>query len=221
MYVLAQSLDPADLDVLGEACAELGLTLHDCDPEAGSPDWPDVLLASLHAVAATAPGLSAAEVKGRGGYPIAVLDSVSATGVLAALSDGFALALASPLKQHRLVDSLGYLKSVTPPESTQVLTLDGRGRLHSPSKAVPVTDAEAGMLRLLAGRPGQIVPRQDIAEATGGEDVNPVSSVLKQKLLDIDSGAKILKVPHLGFRLVGTVRDLSTASPGHENGSAT
>jgi len=43
--------------------------------------------------------------------------------------------------------------------------------------------------------------------ATYREDVNKVTSVLKQKFLDIDSGAKLLKIPHLGFRLVGTVHE--------------
>jgi DNA-binding winged helix-turn-helix (wHTH) protein len=207
MYVVAGSLESADFTVLEGACAELGLAVHASDPEAGRSDWPDVILAALHRFGDGAPSPSAAEVKRRGGYPIAVLDAVSATGVLAALSEGFSLALASPLRRSRLVESLGYLKSVAPPVPSQVVTLDGHGRLGSPSKSVPVTDAESGMLRCLADRPGQIVSREELTEAADGEDANKVASVLKQKLDDVDSGAKILKVPHLGFRLVGTVQD--------------
>ncbi|MFH8367692.1 transcriptional regulator [Streptomyces sp. NPDC018031] len=208
MYVLAQSLAPADLEVLAEACAEVGLTLHDADPEAGHETPPDALLVSFHRSAAPAPeDLTVADVKGRGGYPVAVLDGISATDVLAAVSGGYSFTLASPLRRPRLVETLNYLRNVTPPENTQVLTLDGKGSLCSPSKSVPVTDAEAGLLRLLAGRSGQIVSREDLTAATGGEDVNRVTSVLKQKFLDIDSGAKLLKIPHLGFRLVGTVRE--------------
>ncbi|MFI7498572.1 transcriptional regulator [Streptomyces sp. NPDC049687] len=208
MYALAQSLTPADLEVLADACAEVGLTLRVTDPAADHAPPAGAQLVSFHRVAAARPDdPSVEELKRRGGYAVAVLDGVSATEVLAAVSRGYSFTLASPLRRARLVETLGYLKTVTPPENTQVLTLDGRGSLSSPAKSSPVTDAEAGLLRLLAGRPGQIVSREELAEATGGEDVNKVASVLKQKLLDIDSGAKLLKIPHLGFRLVGTVRE--------------
>ncbi|MFF8970316.1 transcriptional regulator [Streptomyces sp. NPDC014995] len=207
MYALAQSLTPADLEVLADACAEVGLTLHVTDPEAGHAPPPGALLVSFHRVAAARPDdLSVEELKRRGGYAVAVLDGVSATEVLAAVSRGYSFTLASPLRRPRLVETLGYLKTVTPSENTQVLTLEN-GSLSSPAKSLPVTDAEAELLRLLSGRPGQIVSREELTEATGGEDVNKVTSVLKQKFLDIDSGAKLLKIPHLGFRLVGTVRE--------------
>lgn len=207
MYALAQSLIPADLAVLTEACAEVGLPLHVTDAEAGHAPPAGALLVSFHRVAATRPGdPSAQELRRAGGYPVAVLDTVSATEVLAAVSRGFSFTLASPLRRPRLVETLSYLKNVTPPENTQVLTL-GNGALSSPAKSLPVTDAEAGLLRLLSDRSGQIVSREELTEAAGGEDVNKVTSVLKQKFLDIQSGAKLLKVPHLGFRLVGTVRE--------------
>lgn len=205
MYVLAQSLTPPDLEVLADACAEVGLTLHETAPRAEAPD---ALLVSFHRVAAApADGPPVAELGQRGGYAVAVLDGIAASAVLAAVSGGYSFTLASPLRRHRLVETLTYLKHITPPENTQVLTLDGAGSLRSPSKSAPVTGAEAGLLRLLAARPGQIVSREELTEAAGGEDVNRVTSVLKQKLLDIDSGAKLLKIPHLGFRLVGTVRE--------------
>ncbi|GGY75686.1 winged helix-turn-helix domain-containing protein [Streptomyces nitrosporeus] len=208
MYALAQSLTPEDQEVLAEACAEVGITLHVTDPEASHTAPSEGLLVSFHRVAADRPGdLSVEELKSRGGYPVAVLDGISATEVLSAVSSGFGFTLASPLKRSRLVKTLSYFKTVTPPENTQVLTLDGKGTLSSAAKSVPVTDAEAGLLRLLHDRSGQIVSREDLTEAAGGEDVNKVTSVLKQKFLDIDSGAKLLKIPHLGFRLVGTVRE--------------
>lgn len=208
MYAQAQSLTPADQEVLADACAEVGLTLRVAGAEAGDAPPAGALLVSFHRVAGARPDdPSVAELKSRGGYAVAVLDGVSATEVLAAVSSGYSFTLASPLRRARLVETLGYLKTVTPSENTQVLTLDGKGSLSSPAKSSPVTDAEAGLLRLLAGRPGQIVSREELTEATGGEDVNKVTSVLKQKLLDIDSGAKLLKIPHLGFRLVGTVHE--------------
>ncbi|MEU1185634.1 hypothetical protein ABZ464_50100 [Streptomyces sp. NPDC005820] len=208
MYALAQSLAPADLEVLADACAEVGLALRVADAETDQAAPPGARLVSFRRVAADGPdGPSVEELKRGGGYAVAVLDRISATEVLAAVSRGYGFTLASPLRRARLVETLGYLKNVTPPENTQVLTLDGRGTLSSPAKSSPVTDAEAGLLRLLAGRPGQIVSREELGEATGGEDVNKVASVLKQKFLDIDSGAKLLKIPHLGFRLVGTVRE--------------
>ncbi|MFF8814344.1 winged helix-turn-helix domain-containing protein [Streptomyces pactum] len=207
MYVLAQSLTPEDLAVLADACAEVGLTLHHSEPGSAPPDPSDALLVSFHRVGADpAGGPTAQELKEIGGYAVAVLDGIAAGAVLAAVTNGYSFTLASPLRRPRLVETLTYLKHITPPENTQVLTLDGAGSLHSPSKSTPVTDAEAGLLRMLAARPGQIVSREDLTEATGGEDVSRVTSVLKQKLLDIDSGAKLLKIPHLGFRLVGTVR---------------
>ncbi|MBA0052910.1 helix-turn-helix domain-containing protein [Streptomyces sp. AJS327] len=222
MYVLAQSVAPADLHVLGEACSETGLALHDADPEE-ERDFPDVLLASFHRVSA-ADGLTPAQVKGRGGYPIAVLDEVAATDVLRAVTDGFSFTLASPLRRERVVETLGYLKSVTPPESTQVLTLlgppvEGRLRLSSGPRDAEVSHGEAQMLRTLADRPGQIVARGELERATGEDNINRVSSVLKQKLEDIDSGAKILKVPHLGFRLVGTVREADAGTDAATDGT--
>jgi hypothetical protein len=208
MYALAQSLTAPDLEVLADACAEVGLTLHVTDPEAGHAAPPGALLVAFHRVAAARPDdLTVEDLKGRGGYVVAVLDGISATEVLAAVTRGFSFTLASPLRRSRLVETLTYLKSVTPSENTQVLTLDGKGSLSSPAKSSPVTEAEANLLRLLSDRPGQIVSREELTEATGGEDVSKVTSVLKQKLLDIDSGAKLLKIPHLGFRLVGTVRE--------------
>ncbi|MGO1050097.1 winged helix-turn-helix domain-containing protein [Crossiella sp. CA198] len=206
MYVLAGTLAAADLAVVTEACAELGLAVHQADPEAAGARVADVMLCALHRTAGEAVEPSPAEVRRRGGYPIAVLESVSATGVLGALTDGYAFALATPLRRPRVVATLGYLKSVAPPEPAQRLTLSP-GLLCSPSRQAPVSAAEAGLLRTLAGKPGQIVSRTELNVATGGEDVNVVVSVLRQKLADIDSGAKILKVPHLGFRLVGTVED--------------
>lgn len=208
MYALAQSLAPADLEVLADACAEVGLTLAVTDPETADAAPPGARLVAFHRIAAAGPDEPAVEeLKRGGGYAIAVLDRVAATEVLAAVSRGYSFTLASPLRRERLVETLGYLKNVTPPENTQVLTLDGRGTLSSPAKSAPVTEAEAGLLRLLADRPGQIVSREELGRAAGGEDVNKVTSVLKQKFLDIDSGAKLLKIPHLGFRLVGTVRE--------------
>ncbi|MFM9607188.1 winged helix-turn-helix domain-containing protein [Streptomyces niveiscabiei] len=207
MYALAQSLTPADLEVLAEACAEVGLALHVTDPATGHAPPPGAQLVSFTRVAAARPDdLSVADLKSRGGYAVAVLDSVSATEVLAAVTAGYGFTLASPLRRSRLVETLSYLKTVTPSENTQVLTL-ANGSLNSAAKSLPVTDAEAGLLRLLSDRPGQIVSREELTQATGGEDVNKVTSVLKQKFLDIDSGAKLLKIPHLGFRLVGTVRE--------------
>ncbi|MEU5977731.1 hypothetical protein [Streptomyces sp. NPDC047315] len=206
MYVLAQSLTPPDLAVLTEACAELGITLRESAPDERRFEAPDELLVAFHRVAGPGPDEpSVADLKELGGYAVAVLDRISATDVLAAVSSGYGFTLASPLRRPRLVETLTYLRTVTPPENTQVLTLDGQGSLWSAAKSVPVTDAEAGLLRLLSDRPGQIVSREDLTRAALGEDVNRVTSVLKQKLLDIESGAKLLKVPHLGFRLVGTV----------------
>ncbi|WHT23236.1 helix-turn-helix domain-containing protein [Crossiella sp. CA-258035] len=202
MYVLAGTLAAADLAVVTDACAELGLAVHHDDHEVAD----DVMLCALHRTGGEAVEPSPAEVRRRGGYPIAVLDSVSATGVLGALTEGYAFALATPLRRPRVVAALGYLKSVAPPEPAQRLTL-APGLLRSPSRQTPVTAAEAGLLRALANKPGQIVSRTELAGAAGDEDVNAVVSVLRRKLADIDSGAKILKVPHLGFRLVGTVED--------------
>lgn len=212
VHIVALSLEPANLAVLDQACTELRMTLYAAASPLPEAFQLDVVLAVFCEFGDRQPGPPPEEVYSHDTYPIAVLPSVSATGVLATLTQGWAFALASPLRAQRLVQCLSYLRDVAPPRAAQVLVLDTAGTLSSPWGSVQVTSAESYLLSRLASRDSQIVPREDLAEAAD-EDVLRVASTLKGKLADIRSGAKILKVPHLGYRLVGTVRHQASSLP--------
>lgn len=83
--------------------------------------------------------------------------------------------------------------------------LDETGALTAPSASVRLPHAEARAPRALADRGAVIGPGPDLLRLTG-EDPCDVIESLRARFREVVSGAQILKVPHMGFRLVGDVR---------------
>ena len=108
------------------------------------------------------------------------------------------------LSLNRVTSFLSYLRSVAAPPGAQTLTVDAEV-LSSPSSSVALSSEEAAALRLFGEHPGRIVSRDALAEAAGADPLRLLTS-LRDKFAEIGSGAQILKVPHMGYRLVGTVR---------------
>ncbi|MEU5278070.1 hypothetical protein [Streptomyces asoensis] len=209
MYVLTQGLAAPEATSLREACERTGLPLK----EPAAHEWRDLsahvaddLLVAFVAAGADGtapPGLSG--ITRDGAYAVLVQPAPSAKGTLAAVRSGAGFVMAAPLGVERLVSFLTYLRDVAAPASAQILDLDETGELTTPSASVRLSDAEAAALRALADRRAVIVPRPDLLRLTG-EDPRDVVESLRARFREVGSGAQILKVPHMGFRLVGEVR---------------
>lgn len=201
VHVLTTSVSSPDLDLLAAACASSGLSL--VHSPGGSARLGDDLLAVFYRAGAEATP-APTDVRARGVHTVLVTPTPSATGTFAALGQGFSFILASPLSLDRVTSFLSYLRSVAAPPATQTLTVDAEV-LSSPSSSVTLSSEEAAALRLFGEHPGRIVSRDALAEAAGADPLRLLTS-LRDKFAEIGSGAQILKVPHMGYRLVGTVR---------------
>ncbi|MGV9557753.1 hypothetical protein [Streptomyces sp. NPDC003401] len=214
MYVLTRGLAAPEAARLREACERTGLPLK--EPEAQDPRGTaehvrdDLLVAFVAAEADGSAPLEVREITRDGAYAVLVQPAPSARGTLAAVRSGAGFVMAAPLGVERLVSFLTYLRDVAAPASAQVLDLDESGVLTTPSASVRLTGAEAGALRALAERRAVIVSRPDLLRLTG-EDPRDVIEALRARFREVGSGAQILKVPHMGFRLVGEVRLKATA----------
>lgn len=230
MYVLSASLDPADVASLEQACARTRIGLRVTDPREPEPteldlrvpettelDPPEpdprepepVFGEDLLAVFYRGDGAPPAEytaARRAGVHTVEVQSRASALATLAAVRGGCGFVLASPLGVDRLTKFLDYLAKVAAPPGAQVLTLADDGTLTTPSGAVRLDPAEATTLRLLGERPDGIVSREQITSASGGLDPLLLVAELRRRFDAVGSGAQILKVPHMGFRLVGRVR---------------
>ncbi|AYN40332.1 hypothetical protein D9753_17060 [Streptomyces dangxiongensis] len=210
MYVLSWGLEPADLSALEEACEQAGLPLEAPAVDAGGPAGhrrDDLLVAFTGAHGPADPR----EITRDGAYVVTVQSAPDAAGTLRAVRAGSSFLMASPLREERLRSFLTYLRDVAAPTATQVLDLDDSGLLATPSASVRLTGAEAKALRALADRSARIVARPELLRLTG-EDPRDLVEALRARFREIGSGAQILKVPHMGFRLVGEVRT-TTAAP--------
>ncbi|MFG3033674.1 hypothetical protein ACGFZJ_34860 [Streptomyces sp. NPDC048253] len=209
MYVLTQGLAAPEATRLREACERTGLPLkepaaqHRRELAAHVAD--DLLVAFVAAEADGSAPLELREITREGAYAVLVQSAPTAKGTLAAIRSGAGFVMAAPLGVERLVSFLTYLRDVAAPASAQILDLDETGALTTPSASVRLSDAEAKALRALADRRAVIVPRPDLLRLTG-EDPRDVIESLRARFREIGSGAQILKVPHMGFRLVGEVR---------------
>lgn len=214
MYVLTRGLAAPEAARLREACERTGLPLREPeahDPRGAAGDVADDLLVAFVAAEADGsapPGLR--EITRAGAYAVLVQPAPTAKGTLAAVRSGAGFVMAAPLGVERLVSFLTYLRDVAAPASAQVLGLDETGVLTTPSASVRLTEVEAKALRALAERRAVIVSRPDLLRLTG-EDPKDVIEALRARFREVGSGAQILKVPHMGFRLVGEVRLEATA----------
>jgi DNA-binding response OmpR family regulator len=203
--VLALSLSQRDYAALHRACTECGLRLHHGDALPANPDELAALAVFCGPMDEAGPSVALTELRAGGTHLIAVLPERSAESVLAAIKQGFALVLDSPLLTARVSHCLRYLLTVAPPRAAQTVRLGRSGELRAlNARSVQLSRAEAVLLRALGKQPGHIVHRTEAARLTG-EDPSPLIRRLSAKLADIDSRVKILKVPHVGYRMVGTL----------------
>lgn len=204
MLVVSVALDADSRDRLAEACARNTLPLRHA-PVDGSVPLEEDLLAVFCGPLGSA-SLDLAEIRRHGAYVVRVHDEFSSSGVLAAMRAGYNFVFASPLVVDRLASFLGYLREVAAPPGTAIVTLDEAGNLSTRAGTIMLEPAEAAALRLFGDRTGRIISREELVEATTGADPLRTTESLRQHLRQLDSGAQILKVPHMGFRFSGTVR---------------
>jgi hypothetical protein len=207
MYVLAVGLAPDRHAKLTAACAAIGLQLDAVS--AGEPiDLRDDLLAAYFEFDADgSDGVAPQGVSERGALAVAFASEEFGGDVyLREIRNGYGMVLPASVTEERLVRSLTYLRDVVPPAGSQRLWLNEHRLLASAVGSVQLDLAEDAFLRRLGSTPGSIVSREELAKA-GGADVQGVSVRIKERLAEIGSGAQLLKVPHLGFRFVGTLHE--------------
>ncbi|MFI1826471.1 hypothetical protein ACH41E_08425 [Streptomyces sp. NPDC020412] len=209
MYVLAWALSERDLSALRTACDANGLPLEchpvDDTPEAPAPPRNDLLAAFVSATTPLPAALSPADLGRNGAYVVTVHAAVTAGNTLAALRSGTSFVMAEPLAAPRLTSFLTYLRDVAAPAATQVVELDEADVLTTPSASTQLSPAEGKALRALGAVRATIVPRPELARLTG-EDPRDLVRSLQERFREVGAASQILKVPHMGFRLVGEVR---------------
>lgn len=150
---------------------------------------------------------AAAPLRDGGAYRVAVLATPDASAVFRALRRGYSFAFSRPLAPARLAHAFSYLRDVAPPLASQVLEL-GDGVVLVGDRAVALAEAEHTLLRLLGEAEGRVVPREELSAAVPSDPLR-VAASLKLKLTVAGSSVKLLKVPHIGLRLVGVVRPVA------------
>ncbi len=209
MYVLAWALTEDDLASLREACDRTGLPLEcpSVEAERGEPLVlrEDLLGAFVSSTTPLPEPLSAEDISRTGAYVVTVHHAPTPGDMLTAFHSGSSFAMSEPLGTSRLTSFLTYLRDVAAPQSTQVLDLDPSDVLATPSATVQLSPAEGKALRALSTRRSTIVPRPELMRLAG-EDPRDLVQALQKRFREVGSGAQILKVPHMGFRLVGEVR---------------
>jgi hypothetical protein len=200
--VLAAALPDGDLQRLGIACEHSHIPLVTVAAGETVPLDPD-LLAVFSADTAAEP-IDPWLVRRHGAYPIQLHGTVSPAAVLSAVRAGYSFVLLSPLRVERVAALLAYLRDVAAPPGAQTLTLADDGTLSAPSGSVHLDAVEQAALRLLGDNVGRIVTRAQFTDATGGDPLQVITA-LRRHLETVGSGAKILKIPHMGFRFVGAV----------------
>ena len=209
MQIVAGALTGADLRELGIACADnqIGLRTMDLGTDP-LPAIDDLLAVVLPAEAPTVPPI--ADIRNSGAYVIYIQPEPNAASMLDSIRGGVNFCFSSPLNAARLSGFLDYLRRVAAPRHTQVIHLDDHRVLRSGSTTTTLSTAAATAMRLLGTRPDRIVSRDDLTATTGNTDVLAVIGELRHALDQVGSGAHILKVPHMGYRLVGTVHVTQT-----------
>jgi DNA-binding response OmpR family regulator len=217
MQIIASSaLESDDIEQLAVVCTDLGLMLRQVE------EGTDVRLLTIDGpvmgvidVVASWDTRQMADrvdaVRGIGALPIAVLETVDAGVALRVAQAGYALWLTKPLPGERVKRLLTYVRDATPPDSAVVLTLDeAAGTLRVGDRSTPVAPEEAVLLRAWAEHPGRIVSAETLPPEVA-ERMRSIAGALRgERFPAIGSAARIITVPGIGYRLLGTV---AVASP--------
>jgi len=209
MHVLMGTLSSMDADNLSRACQRNRMPLRTL-PAEGVTQLEDDLLAVFFREGEESP-LSPAEVRRHGAYAVQVQPAVSAVPILQAVRAGYHFVFPSPLSTDRISSFLRYMCDVAAPPRSQILTLSDNGTLLTPMGSADLDDAEKSALLLFGERRDGIVSRADLMAATGGRDPLQTVNALRRHFVALGSGAQILKVPHMGYRLVGAVQSVAAA----------
>ena len=201
MYVLTAT--SARATELHRACDPLGIEVAVAPYDGAQP------AADLLAVFYDADGdepLPLAAVREHGAHAVLLVpDPPLGETVLAAMRAGYSFVLTRPMRTDRVRALLHYLATVAAPRQSKELTLDRDGVLRTPSRSVALSAAESAVLHVFADHPNRIVPRQRLALASGNTPLRETLSRLRTHLDAIGSGAQVLNVPHIGYRLAGHV----------------
>lgn len=202
MYVLTAA-DAEMTALLRTACHPLGIevAVAPCDRAQPSAD----LLAVFYDADGEDP-LSLAAVREHGAHAVLLVpEPVHGETVLDAIQAGFSFVLTRPIRIDRVRALVDYLATVAAPAQSKELTLDRDDVLRTPSRSVALSAAEAAVLHVFADHPDRIVPRQRLVLASGNTPLRETLSQLRGHLDAVGSGAQILNVPHIGYRLAGHV----------------
>jgi hypothetical protein len=207
LMVAAVDLGP-DLHTVRRACRSAGLRLTECDPRSA-------IGATVLIVGAGTPVPASIAGRAIGPYTIVVLPDDDAPAHLRHLRSGRTVVLRSPLREQRMHQLLTYLAVTAPPRSLRRISFDGRCTVTSGDLSAEVDAREAALLDLLAARPGVV---QRISALPRELEANhaPTAATLSRKLASIGSPVRVLKVPHVGYRLDGIVE---RPSPPPESGA--
>lgn len=201
MYVLTAA--DAGAAGLRAACDPLGIEVV---VAAGGGAQPAADLLAVFYDADGGEPLPLSAVRGHGAYAVLLVpEPVHGTTVLEAVRAGYNFVLTRPVRIDRARALLEYLATVAAPRQSRNLTLDRGGVLSTPSRSVVLSAAESAVLHVFAANPDRIVPRQRLALASGDAPLLETLSQLRAHLDAIGSGAQVLNVPHVGYRLAGHV----------------
>jgi hypothetical protein len=204
MHVLMGSLRPADADTLERACTRNRMPLRTLPAEGAGQLGADLLAVFFQEGEESA--LAPADVRRHGAYAIQIQSAVASAPMLRAIRAGYHLVFPSPLPADRVTRFLRYMSDVAAPPKSRTLTLSENGTLSTATGHAELDPAESAALRLLGSRRDGIVSRAELLAASGSDPLQTVTA-LRRHLSELGSGAQILKVPHLGYRLVGSVQD--------------
>jgi DNA-binding response OmpR family regulator len=202
MYVLTTTSSTAS--ELHMACDPVGIEVAVARYDGAQPS------AALLAVFYNADGdepLSLGAVREHGAHAVLLVpEPVRGKTVLDAMRAGYSFVLTQPMRTDRVRALLEYLATVAAPPQSKVLTLDHDDVVFcTPSRSVALSAAESAVLHVFADHPDRIVSRQRLALASGDTPLRETLSRLHTHLNAIGSGAQVLNVPHIGYRLAGHV----------------
>lgn len=178
------------------------ITTHSDDGAAGAADG-DVFMTFEHH--SDRPMVPPGDVVAAGGYAVALVGPTATGGAtLAAIEQGYSFTLAATAGPDRIRSLTDYLWEVGPPPSSASIEVSG-SEMRYADRAAELPAATLEVLRVLAANRWGIVSNETLAERV--DDHVRAAARLKRALADLGSRAQVLKVPQIGYRLVGTLVD--------------